>query len=180
MIDAADLILHPTRIRIVHALYDGRTLTTAQLCAQMPDVSKATMYRQVSLLADGGILEVAEEQRVHGTLERSYRLYRARAVIDANAAAAMSQEDHRRGFTAAMAALLAEFNTYLDREHADPFADSVSYRQFTFWLNEDEFAALIGEVSSALSSRMNNRPAPGRTRYLLSTILFPTEDPHRP
>jgi hypothetical protein len=27
---------------------------------------------------------------------------------------------------------------------------------------------------------MNNHPAPGRTRYLLSTILFPTEDPHRP
>ena len=89
------------------------------------------MYRQVGLLADGGILEVAEEQRVHGTVERRYRLQRARAVIGADTAAAMSREDHRRGFTAAMAALLAEFNTYLDREHADPFADSVSYRQFT-------------------------------------------------
>ncbi len=178
--DTVDLILHPTRLRIVHALSDGRTLTTAQLCARMPDVSKATMYRQVGLLADGGILEAAGEQRVHGTVERRYQLHRARAVIDADAAAAMSREDHRRGFTAAMAALLAEFNTYLDQDHVDPFADLVSYRQFTLLLNEDELAALIGEVRSAIASRMNNRPAPGRTRYLLSTILFPSEDPHRP
>jgi DNA-binding transcriptional ArsR family regulator len=178
--DTVDLILHPTRLRIVHALSDRRTLTTAQLCARMPDVSKATMYRHVGLLADAGILEVAGEQRVHGTIERCYRLHRARAVIEADAASAMSRADHRRGFAAAMAALLAEFNTYLDRDQADPFADSVSYRQFTLWLDADELAELISEVSSAITSRMNNRPAPGRMRYLLSTILFPTEDPHRP
>jgi hypothetical protein len=29
----------------------------------------------------------------------------------------------------AMAALLAEFNAYLQREHADPTADLVGYRQ---------------------------------------------------
>jgi hypothetical protein len=38
---------------------------------------------------------------------------------------------HRRGFAAAMAALIAEFNAYLDRDGADPAADSVSYRQGT-------------------------------------------------
>ena len=31
----------------------------------------------------------------------------------------MSLEDHRHGFAAAMATLLADFNAYLDREHAD-------------------------------------------------------------
>ena len=31
---------HPVRLRIVHAMR-GRTLTTAQLCARLPDVSKA-------------------------------------------------------------------------------------------------------------------------------------------
>jgi hypothetical protein len=37
----------------------------------------------------------------------------------------MTREDHQRGFTAAMAALLAEFNGYLDRDGADPLADAV-------------------------------------------------------
>jgi hypothetical protein len=38
-------------------------------------------------------------------------------------------DDHRRGFAAAMAALVAEFNAYLDDEDADPLGDLVGYRQ---------------------------------------------------
>ncbi len=102
---------------------------------------------------------------------------RDRSVIDADAAASMSLEDHRHGFAAAMAALLAEFNAYLDRDHADPAADSVSYRQFPLWLDQDELAELISEMRSAIVSKRDNKPAPGRRPHLLSTILFPTEEP---
>jgi DNA-binding transcriptional ArsR family regulator len=172
---AIKLLLHPVRMRIVNALSAGRTLTTFQLCARMPEVSKATVYRHVDLLADGGILEVAGERQVRGAVERRYRLRRSRAVISAEASVSMSVEDHRRGFTAAMALLLAEFNAYLDRDHADPFADSVSYRQGTLWLSEDELAEMIGEVRKLVIPRMQNEPSPDRTPHLVSTILFPTE-----
>src|SRR5260221_551104 len=115
MVDTVELLLHPVRLRIVHAMSGGRTLTTTQLRARMPDVSKATMYRHVGLLADGGILEVDGEQRVGGAVERRYRLRLPRPVIDAATAAAASLEDYRRAFAVAMAALLGEFNAYLDR-----------------------------------------------------------------
>ncbi|MFI2264343.1 hypothetical protein [Streptomyces tubercidicus] len=97
------------------------------MCALLPDVSKATVYRHVGLLADGGVLDVADEQRVRGAVERRYRLRRERAVIDADTAASVSVADHRRVFAVAMATLLAEFNAYLDREGADPTADLVGY-----------------------------------------------------
>lgn len=76
-----------------------------------------------------------------------------------------------------MAALLAEFNAYLDREHTDPTADSVSYVQIPLWLSQDELAGLISEVLGALRARMGNEPAPGRRLHLLSPILFPIGDP---
>ncbi|MEW9527185.1 helix-turn-helix domain-containing protein [Microbispora sp. NPDC049125] len=176
--DTVDLLLHPVRLRVVHALSGGRTLTTTQLCARMPDVPKATLYRHVGLLAAGGVLEVDGEQRVRGAVERRYRLSRERPVIDADAAAAMTLDEHRRGFGAAMAALLAEFEAYLDRDGADPVADSVSYRQFTLWLDEEELAGMIKDMTAALMSRARNQPAPGRTPHLLGTILFPTDGPH--
>ncbi|HZU19210.1 MAG TPA: helix-turn-helix domain-containing protein [Candidatus Dormibacteraeota bacterium] len=172
-----ELVLHPVRLRIVHAMSGGRTRTTSDLCASLPDVPRTTLYRHVGLLAEAGVLEVVGEQRVHGAVERRYRLRRERSVIDADQAASMSLEDHRRGFAAAMAALLAEFNAYLDREHADPLADSVSYRQGPLWLNQQELAELIGEIRGAILSRWDNRPAPDRRPYLLSTILFPIEAP---
>ena len=171
-----DLLLHPVRLRIVHAMAGGRVRTTSDLCARLPDVSKATVYRQVSLLVEGGMLEVADERRVHGAVERRYRLHRARAVIDQEAAASMSLEEHRQGFAAAMAALVAEFNTYLDRENADPTADLVGYRQIPLWLSRDEVAELISEVGNVVLPKMDNKPASGRSLHLLSPILFPIEE----
>ncbi len=163
----------------MHAMSGGRVRTTSDLCADLPDVPKTTVYRHVGLLAEAGVLEVAGEQRVHGAVERRYRLHRARAVIDRDTAASMSLDDHGRAFAAAMATLLAEFTTYLDQEHADPTADSVGYTQLPLWLSQGEVAELIDEVSSSLLARRDNEPAPGRRPYLLSPILFPLGEPAR-
>jgi DNA-binding transcriptional ArsR family regulator len=178
--DTVDLLLHPVRLRVVHAMSGGRTLTTAQLCDLLPDVSKATVYRHVGLLAEGGLLEVDGEHRVRGAVERRYRLRAARAVIDAETAASVSVEDHRRVFALAMAVLLAEFNAYLDRDQADPAADLVGYRQHALWLSRDELAEMIGDLRDVIVPRMRNEPSPGRTRHLLSPIMFPAEEPPGP
>lgn len=171
--DTLELLLHPVRLRIVHAMSGGVTRTTSDLLARLPDVSKATVYRHVSLLAEAGVLEVVSEQRVHGAVERRYRLYRPRAVIDPDAAASMTLEEHRHGFAAATAALVAEFNTYLNQDHADPTADKVGYRQIPLWLSQEERAELISQIHTILVSHMDNQPGPDRRLHLLSPILFP-------
>jgi DNA-binding transcriptional ArsR family regulator len=176
-VNVTELLLHPVRLRVVHALSGGRELTIGELCARMPEVSKVTVYRHVALLAEAGFLEVAGEHRVRGAVERRYRLRQDRPSIDGEAAAAMSLDDHGRGFAAAMVVLIAEFNAYLDREGANPAADSVSYRQGTLWLSPDELAELINEMLTVLQPRLSNQPAPGRAPYLLSPILFPTGPP---
>ncbi len=170
--ETVELLLHPVRLRIVHAMAGDRRLTTSQLCARMPDVSKATVYRHVGLLTDGGVLEVEGEQRVG----RTYRLRRERAVVDAETAASATVEDHRRVFAVAMATLIAEFNGYLDLDGADPAADAVGYRQHSVWLSPEEVAELIAELRAVIVPRMRHEPAPGRRRHLLSPILFPVEE----
>ncbi|MFI0786167.1 helix-turn-helix domain-containing protein [Streptomyces lydicus] len=175
--DTADLLLHPVRLRVVHALSGGRELTTGELCGRLPEVSKVTVYRHVALLTEAGFLEVAGEHRVRNVVERRYRLRRDRPGIDGDAAAAMSLDDHRRGFAAAMAVLIAEFNAYLDRDGADPIADSVSYRQGTFWLSPEELTELIGNLFTVLQPLLSNQPTPDRAPYLLSPVLFPAEPP---
>lgn len=174
--DALDLLLHPVRLRIVHALSSGRARTTTELSASLPDVPRTSVYRHVGLLAEAGLLEVADEQRVRGIVERHYRLRRDRARIEEEAGASMSLDDHRRGFAAGMAVLLAEFNAYLDRPGADPFADSVGYRQGMFWLSPGELAEMITELRQVFAARADNGPAPDRRPHLMSTIFFPSDD----
>ncbi|MGW5195051.1 hypothetical protein ACWEOO_37760 [Kribbella sp. NPDC004138] len=70
----------------------------------------------------------------------------------------------------------AEFNAYVDREGADPVADLVGYRQHGIWLTEAELHQLIEGMRAAILPALSNEAAPGRSRYLLSPILFPVED----
>lgn len=175
--DGLELLAHPVRLRIVHAMRRGRILTTTELCRLLPDVSKAMVYRHVSLLADGGVLEVADERRVRGAVERAYRLAPGGASVDSTAAALLTPDDHRRAFAAATATLIAEFSAYLEREHTDVSADPIGYQQHAIWLDPAELAAMVEELRAAILPRLENGPAPGRTRYLLSPILFPSEEP---
>jgi DNA-binding transcriptional ArsR family regulator len=172
--DSTELLLHPVRLRIVHATFDGRPFTTTDLRERMPDVSKATMYRQVALLVDNGLIQIDGEERKGGAVERRYRLQPASAIIDPEAAAAMTKDDHRRGFGASLATLLAEFSSYLDQDDADPTADMVSYRQAPLWLSAAEKRSLYDHLLEAVRPYLGNAPAPDRRRHLLAAILFPT------
>ena len=169
-----ELLLHPVRLRLVHAMHLAGTLTTSGLCGALPDVPKATVYRQVERLVRGGVFEVESSRQVRGAVERLYRLAPGGAVVDAEAARSMTVEDHRRGFTAAMAALIGDFNAYLDLGEADPMADEVSYRQFTIWLRPTERSQLVRDFGRTLRALINNKPDAGRDPYMVSTVFFPT------
>ncbi|SEO86992.1 Helix-turn-helix domain-containing protein [Actinacidiphila rubida] len=177
--DPFELLAHPVRLRIIHAMRGDRTLTTTGLCALLPDVSKATVYRHVDVLAAAGVLHVAEERRVRGAVERHYRLRTDRAAIGADVAAAATPADHRAVFATAMAVLVAEFHAYLDRDDADPARDAVGYRQHALWLSPAERDALITGLRDAILPHLAHPPT-DRSRYLLSPVLFPLEHPAPP
>ena len=175
---SADLLLHPVRLRVVQAFLGDRVLTTTDLRAELPDVPAATLYRHVGVLADAGVLTVVGERRVRGAAERSYRLEVAAAPVGGGDASAMTVEEHRRAFGIFAAALMADYDRYLERAAADggtpdPLADRVGYRQAAVWVTDEEFDEMAGELAAVLSSRMANRPGPGRRRRLVSTVHVP-------
>jgi DNA-binding transcriptional ArsR family regulator len=172
-----ELLAHPVRVRLVHALRGSSALTTAELSARIPDVSKATLYRHIDLLASGGVLEVASERRARGAVERSYRLRSDRASIDASA---LAPDDYRSAFAAAMVVLVAEFSAYLARDGIDPAADLVGFRQHAVWLSSAELVEVNDAVRAALTPHLSNTPASDRSQYLISPIQFPIAPPVSP
>lgn len=171
---ATDVLLHPVRLRIAQAFLGERALTTGDLRAELPDVAAATLYRQVSALVDGGVLEVAEENRVRGAVERTYRLRAGAASVDADGATTMTVEEHRQGFLTFVAALLGDFDRYLDRDDAPDLArDGVGYRQVALHLGDDELRELLADLAAVVAPRLEHGPGAGRTRRLLTTVLMP-------
>ncbi len=170
-----DLLLHPVRLRVLRTFLDGRPATTAQLRERLPDIPPATMYRHVAALAAAGVLEVLDEKRIRGTVERTYRVCWHRAEIDPADRATMTTDDHRRTFTAFIGGLLADFDEYLAHEPADPTADGVTYQQAALWLTDTEMAELQAEIRAAVTTRMDRDPNQDRTRRMISFVTMPVE-----
>jgi hypothetical protein len=172
----AELLLHPVRLRIVQAFLGDRALTTSQLGAELADVPAASLYRHVARLVDAGVLAVVAERRVRGAVERTYVLRVTSASIGLDEVAEMSADDHRRAFTAFVAALLGDFDRYLDRGGIDLLRDGVGYRLAGLWLDDAEYADLLRDLTRALQPRLATPPRPGRKRRILGYVLLPGEE----
>ena len=144
------------------------------MCARLPDVSKAMVYRHVDLLAAEGVLEVAEERRVRGAVERYFRLRQDRAAIDAEAFRAMSPDDHRRVFSTALAVLVAEFSAYLERVDADPAPTWSATGSTRSGSAAQELEQMIIELRQVIAPRLANQAAPERAQYLLVPSSSPS------
>ncbi|WP_433178794.1 helix-turn-helix domain-containing protein [Actinoallomurus sp. CA-150999] len=173
----ADLLLHPVRVRILQTLIGAGELTTAQLRERIPDVSPATMYRHVAVLAQAGVLEVTRERPVRGVVERTYRVREDKARIDQAARNAMTKDDHRRAFAVFAGAVMADFDRYLSREDADPPRDNLLYRQGAVYVTDEEFTALVEEIEAAVARHTRTAPGDGRTRHIISLVLVPDPPP---
>ncbi|MFG2043671.1 helix-turn-helix domain-containing protein [Dactylosporangium sp. NPDC048998] len=172
----AELALHPVRIRILRAVAGGR-LTTNKLFELLPDVPQATLYRHLGTLVKSGLLDVVEERKVRGAVERVYALPGRGAALDAPALAAVTPEDHARYFTAFVSSLLSEFSRYLSREEIDFAADGVGYQQLVLHLTDAELAKFAHDLNGIVGPLLNNTPGRGRVARLLATVLMPVEQP---
>jgi DNA-binding transcriptional ArsR family regulator len=172
-----DLILHPVRLRILLAMGDER-LTATQIARILSDVPQATLYRHINALAEGGILQVVEENQVRGTVEKVYALPDASMLnLTEDDFANASKDDHMRYFTLFVASLLGDYSRYL--QHASSInmrQDGVGYHKHPIYMSDEELEAFGRGLSELLQPIFQNKPGGNRKRRLLSTILMPDPD----
>ncbi|WP_243707202.1 ArsR family transcriptional regulator [Micromonospora sp. KC606] len=135
------------------------------------------MYRQLATLVQGGLLDVVEEHKVRGAVERVYALPDSGAALDAAALAAATPKNHERYFTAFVSSLLSEFTRYLSRETIDFAADGVGYHQLVMHLTDAELARFAADLSALIGPLLSSEPGNGRTARLLATVLLPVGQP---
>lgn len=172
--ELVEVLRNPVRIRIINTVMDGREFTAASLLDSLPDVSRPTLYRQLAVLLDAGILVVHSEERRRGAVERTYRFKPGGAVMPRTEMAALTVDDHQSLFAAAMSVLASSFQHYLRTAGAEPYRDNVSYVQLPVWLTDSERAHLVAQLEEVLKSVASNSPEGDRRRYLISPIFFPS------
>jgi|SRR5699024_6262585 len=166
-------LLHPVRLRIVQALLGEGELTTHQLHEHLTDVPIATLYRHVAHLVRHDLIEVADEQRIRGTSEKTYRLASGFANPSAEELNSLSNEELLTAFTVFTSGLIRDFGAYLESGEPDLHADRVSFAQASFWASDEEIDAFGRSLMTALEDLLANDRSPNRRRRTLSTVLMP-------
>lgn len=174
----ADLLLHPVRLRIVQAMIE-RPMTATAVKNLLGDVAQATLYRHIKQLHEGGLLEIVDKRQVRGVVERTYSVVTEAVSLGADDLVGADADDHFRYFATFVGTLLADYASYLQADPIDLAADRVGFRQMPLWLTDQEFDELAEELSSAILSRMGNRPEGERRRRLVNSIVMPDDRPHK-
>jgi AcrR family transcriptional regulator len=179
-VSSADLLLHPVRLRIVKTFLGDRSLTTAQIAAELDDVPTGSLYRHIATLTNAGVLQVVSERRVRGALEKTYTLRMLAAQMQPDEVEAMSIEDHTQAFMAYVAGLLGDFDRYLSHDPA-PGRDGGDYRVNAMWLTDAEYADFLRDLKEVLLARLANKATKERRRRVIYHVLLPApEDPRGP
>ena len=155
-----DLLLHPVRLRLVHALHLARMLTTSGLCAGAAGCAQSHCVPAGQTPRARRGVRGRERAAVRGAVECRTGWPRAAPWWTPRPPGSMTLEDHRRGFTAAMAALIGDFSAYssspVARTRWPTRCPTVSSRCGP---TDGAVAARHGLPANAPGSELNNKPA---------------------
>ncbi|MDR7002734.1 helix-turn-helix domain-containing protein [Neobacillus niacini] len=169
----ADIILHPIRMRIIQCLINDQRLTTQQIQELLTDVPQATLYRHLRKLENAHVIEVVEEHKIRGTVEKVYGMKEEGANITINDLKKMTPEQHMELFIKFISSLLGDFQRYINQDYYDLVEDGISFRQLHLQLSDSEFNEMLGKVRNVYSEYLQNEPSQDRRRRIISTITMP-------
>ena len=172
--DIYDILLDPTRVRIMQTLLLGshETITASEICGILSDVPRTTLYRHINILIDANILHVVAERKVRGSVERTLSL-------NASEFEKLRHVDDISGQIFRFLMLIyAKFERYFSKKKCKSHAsvtDHISCKTMVLMLNDEEFSAGSAELRGVFEKYHFQDAAKGRKPRDISVIFAPTE-----
>ena len=162
-----ELVLHPVRIRVLQYVRGVSEATTKEIAQALADIPRATVYRHVKTLEEGGAIEVARTRRVRGAMEKAYTLSPRVVEPSPNDARALSAALHLESMDA--------MDAYFAHSDANPTADRVLFQPARFWATDEEYDALLSRIAAAIRECLDNSSAEGRRLRTLAIVSAPPD-----
>ncbi len=162
-----ELILHPVRLRELQCIRLTGETTAKDIAKTMSDVPRATVYRHLKVLEEGGAIKVVKTRRVRGATEKTYTLAPRMTNPSPNDASALSTAFHLKS--------MQRMNAYFARGKADPASDRILIQSACFWATDDEYDAVLSQIADAMRACAANADAHNRRLRTLSIISAPPD-----
>jgi len=171
--DLNQVLLNPIRSRIIQYLAGHQTATAGEIALLMTDVPRTTLYRHLNVLTKNNIITVVAENRVRGSVERTYAL-NLNTVAEQN-----TKENATHNAFGFLMKIYGDFERYFNDENANPGTDKVFLSNVTLLLSDEEFDEFLAQTNAFFLKHLNNTPNESRKTRSLSLISAAGNDERR-
>ncbi|MCJ0223138.1 helix-turn-helix domain-containing protein [Clostridioides difficile] len=163
--DIVKLILNPARLRILQYIRLHGSVRTSDIVKYLNDIPRATVYHHVKILEENNMIEVIEENRVRGTIEKVYALKEYTTSMEGETFVALS--------TAFYVGLMQEMNEYFSRKEQDHKKDNVFFSSALLYMSDNEYENLLKSIADLLKPYIEQKPKSNLKLRKLSIISSP-------
>lgn len=167
--DISKIMMNPIRLRIIQYLIFHEKGTPSQIMEELSDIPSASLYRHIKLLYENGCIEVTEEKKIRGTVERTY-------ALNAKAPCELAKGGAEQLIQSSLMSLMTSFNKYFAKETADPLRDMLSLSTSTLLLSDEEFMTVLEKIGEAISPYLCTKPEEGKNIRRFTFISSPCEE----
>lgn len=166
--DISKLILNPTRLRMLQYFSLHEKVRTFDLVEVLTDVPRATIYHHVKILEDNKLIEVVEENRVRGTVEKVYTMKNRQMVPDDENPTTLSATFHM--------GLMLELDRYFNKKDSDYKKDKVFFTTAMLYVTDVEYDRLMQQMADLMKPYIDRKAEDGQRLRKLSLISLPPEE----
>lgn len=168
--DFSKIVMNPVRQRIIQYLLLHEKGTVSEIQNALSDVPTASLYRHIKKLHDGNCIQVVEEKRIRGTIEKTY------AIVQNPFTEEPTMGDISSVFYTSMLSLQTSFLQYFEKEGADPQKDMLALQTSTLMFNDEEYMEFLMKVNELVMESSQKEPGQGRKTRRFTFISSPSEE----
>ena len=164
---------NPTRSKIFLEIYTGEQITAKKLLEKLPDISQPTLYRHIKSMLDDGIIEVSDEKRIRGVVEKSYS---AKFDWAADLERIVTENDgpgYMQVFLQYITGVVGEYRAYCESGNVDIANDGAGFMIAPICATDEELQDAMIKIGEIIQPLLTATQTDGRKLRNLCTITTP-------
>ena len=170
-----DCITHPIKCKLLLELCSKGKATAKQLAEIYNDIPQATLYRYLKRMTDDGILKVVEENKVRGTVEKTYAVAIDFNTVEQELVGKNSGDAYMQMFMQYVFGFIKKFQEYCKKDEIDIRKDMSGFSLAPIYASDEELTSAMEQYSKIIQPLFNNKPESGRKLRTIGLIISPPE-----
>lgn len=159
------VLTDPISNKILQTLRVRKKMTTAQILAENPQFSRATVYRRLEKMLEAGAIGIAESRKVRGQTEHVYEVRRM-WISDPG-----TEEECRKLVMHTLLRIMGLYEDYFAGDDVDVNRDRLFLSNFSICLTDEDFSEMLRKICAITESYQTAQGKEGaklRNLFLLS------------